>query len=152
MNGSLKQAPVTRLACLFRHWRWADEALTRFDQELADGWEYDEDPTADHPFGSYYLWCALLCGFSEAALDDGLLSPAQLEALRPDLEATLPSLRASRELLVTIPASLEQHPLIVDLVRDHEMLGRLRRLHGAFGDALREEHFSRELDSFDVER
>jgi hypothetical protein len=40
----------------------------------ANGWEYDDDPLGDHLFGAYYHWCALLCGFSEAALEHGLLS------------------------------------------------------------------------------
>jgi hypothetical protein len=73
--------------CLFRHWTWANEAMARFEQELAGGWENDEDPVADHPFGAYYHWCALLCGFSEAALEQGLLSTLQLDAIRRDLEA-----------------------------------------------------------------
>jgi hypothetical protein len=147
VNGSLQQASFNRLACLFRHWTWADEALAEFERELGNGWEYDEDPLADHPFGAYYHWCALLCGFSEAALEHGLLSAPQLDALRSDLEASLPRLRACRQLLVMIPASLEEHPRIVDLLRDVEMLDCLRRLHYAFGEALREERTCRELDS-----
>ena len=149
VGGSLKGASVDRLACLFRHWTWADEARVRFEQQLAGGWEYDEDPVADHPFGAYYHWCALLCGFSEAALEQGLLSTLQLEAIRQDLEASLPGLRECRQLLVVIPASLEQHPRIGRLLRDDEMLGRLRRLQQAFGEALREEQLSRELDLLD---
>jgi hypothetical protein len=145
VNGSLKGASVDRLACLFRHWTWADEALTRFERELSNGWEYDEDPLADHPFGAYYHWCALLCGFSEAALEHGLLSRLQLEALRPELEASLPALRACRQLLVVIPATLEE-PRIVDVLRDDEALGRLRRVHYAFGEALRAEQMSRQLE------
>ncbi len=27
---------------------------------------YDDDPMTDHPFGAYYHWCALLCGFGES--------------------------------------------------------------------------------------
>ena len=149
VNGSLKDASVTRLACLFRHWAWANEAMARFERELADEWEYDEDPVEDHPFGAYYHWCALLCGLSEAALEHGLLSGLQLDPLRPDLQAILPGLRACRQLLVVIPASLEEHPRIVDLLRDDEMLERLRRVHNAFGAALREEHISRERDLLD---
>jgi hypothetical protein len=149
-NGSLKGASINRLACLVRHWTWADEARARFERELANGWEYDEDPPADHLFGAYYHWSALLCGFSEAALDHGLLSVSQLNALLPDLEACLPELRACRQLLVVIPTSREEHPRIVDLLRDDETLGRLRRVHGTFGDALREEQMSRELDFLDV--
>jgi hypothetical protein len=34
----------------------------------------------------------------------------------------------------------------VDLLRDHETLGRLRRIHYAFGQALREEQIARELN------
>lgn len=143
---SLRDASVGRLACLFRHWTWADEAKARFERELADGWDYDEDPVADHPFGAYYHWCALLCGFSEAALEHGLLSGLQLDTLSPDLEATLPGLRACRQLLVVIPASVEEHPRIVDLLRDDVTVGRLRRVHYGIGKALREEQMSRELD------
>ena len=149
VNGSLSNASVDRLACLVRHWTWANEALARFDQERGDDVGYDEDPAADHPFGAYYYWCALLCGFSEAALEHGLLSTSQLEAIRRDLEASLPGLRACRQLLVVIPASLEEQPRIVDLLRDEETLGRLRRVHKAFGEALREERMSREIDSLD---
>src|SRR6185503_17845858 len=107
--------------------------------ELANEGHYDEDPVADHPFDAYYHWCALLCGLSEAALEHGLLSPFQLDAIRLDLEVSLPGLRACRQLLVVIPASLEEQPRVVDLLRDEETLSRLRRIHNAFGDALREE-------------
>ena len=149
VDGPLRNASADRLACLFRHWTWADEALARFEQELADGWEDDDSPFADHPFGSYYHWCALLCGFSEAALEQGLLSTLQLDAIRRDLETSLPGLRACRQLLVVIPASLEEQPRIVELLGDKETLGRLRRVHQAFGEALREERMSREIDSLD---
>jgi len=149
VNGSLSNTSADRLACLMRHWTWADEAMARFERELADGLEYDEEPIADHPFGAYYHWCALLCGFSEAALEHGLLSPFQLDPIRQDLEVSLPGLRACRQLLVVIPASLEEQPRIPDLLRDRETLGRLRRVHNAFGEALREERLSREIDSLD---
>jgi len=148
-HGSLSNASVDRLACLLRHWTWADEALARYEQELAAEGKYDEDPVADHPSGAYYHWCALLCGFSEAALEHGLLSTSQLDAIRRDLEASLPALRACRQVLVVIPASLKEHPPIADLLHDDEMLGRLRRLHHAFGEALREEQLSRELNLLD---
>jgi hypothetical protein len=148
-NASFKGTSSNRIACLYRHWTWADEALARFERELANGWEYDEDPPADHLFGAYYQWCALLCGMSEAALGHGLLSGSQLDAFRPDLETSLPGLRACRQLLVVIPASREEHPRIVDLLRDEETLGRLRRVHHALGDALREEQMSRELPFLD---
>ena len=85
--GALTDVSLDRLVCLLRHWTWADEAMGRFDRELANGWDYDDDPLSDHPFGAYYHWCALLCGFGEAALDHGLLSPSQLEPIRADLEA-----------------------------------------------------------------
>ena len=117
--------------------------------ELADGWTYADDPMADHPFGSYCHWCALLCGFSEAALGQGLLSSSQLDAIRRDLEATLPGLRACRQLLVVIPSSLEEQPRVVDMLGDEETLGRLRRLHETFGAALRQERMLREIDSLD---
>jgi len=51
--------------------------------------------------------------------------------------------------VVVIPASLEKQPRILDLLRDDETLGRLRRVHKAFGEALREERLSREIDSLD---
>ena len=146
---SLSDASVDRLACLLRHWTWADEAMATFDRQLANGWDYDDDPMSDHPFGAYYHWCALLCAFGEAALDHGLLSPLQLDPIRPDIEASLPALRACRQLLVVIPASLEEHPRIVDLVRDGETVPRLRRIHLAFGEALRKEHVLREIDALD---
>jgi hypothetical protein len=145
----LSHASVDRLACLFRHWTWTSEAKTRFEHELFGGWEYDEDPIADHPFGAYYHWCALLCGFSEAALEHRLLTPAQVDVIRGDLEASLPGLRACRQMLVVIPESLEEHPRVVNLLRDDETLTRLRRLHHAFGEALREEQLSREIDLLD---
>jgi hypothetical protein len=148
----LKQASAARLACLSRHWTWADEALARFDRELAEGWENDDDPIADRPFGAYYQWCALLCSLSEAALHRGLLTEAEFDALRADLEVTLPALRACRELLVSIPSSLEPHPHVVSLLRDDARLDRLRRLHVAFGDAIREEHLAREFEAMDPDR
>jgi hypothetical protein len=123
--------------------------MARFDRELTDGLDYDDDPMSDRPFGAYYHWCALLCAFGEAALDHGLLSPWELEPIRQDLAASLPSLRACRQILVVIPASLEEHPRVVDLLRDSETLPRLRRVHQAFGEALRKEHLSREIDSLD---
>jgi hypothetical protein len=149
VNGSLRDASRGRLACLLRHWTWAEEAMGRFDRELEEGWDYDDDPMSDHPFGSYYHWCALLCAFADAAVDHGLLSPLQLDAIRGDLEPSLPWLRACRQRLVIIPASLEEQPRIVDLLRDAESLPRLRRLHRAFGEALQQEQMSREIDSLD---
>jgi hypothetical protein len=149
VNRSSRNASVDRLTCLVRHWTWADEAKAQFEQELAGGWEYDEALAADHPFGAYYHWCALLCGLSEAALEQGFLSTRQLDTIRQDLEAGLPGLRACRQLLVVIPSSLERHPRIADLLGDDESLGRLRRLHHAFGEALHEEQTSRELDLLD---
>jgi hypothetical protein len=148
-DGSLSNSSLDRLACLLRHWTWADEAMVRFDRELANGWDDDDDPMSNHPFGAYYHWCALLCAFAEAARDHGLLSPLQLEPIRQDIEVSLPRLRACRQLLVAIPASLEEQPRIVDLIRDDETLPRLRRVHHAFGDALRKEQVSREIDSLD---
>lgn len=73
-NGSLNGASINRLACLFRHWTWADEAMARFERELANGWEYDEDPRADHLFGAYYHSPIHLCrssGPPAARGDDG---------------------------------------------------------------------------------
>jgi hypothetical protein len=148
---SSKGPSINRLACLLRHWTWADEAMARFERELANGWEYDDDPLADHLLGPYYHWCALLCGFSEAALEGGLLSGWTMNPLRADVEACLPQLRACRQLLVAIPASREAYPRIVDVLRDDETLHRLRRLHSAFGEALRQEQRSRELDLLDAQ-
>jgi hypothetical protein len=148
VNGALSDASVDRLACLLRHWTWADEAMARFERELAAGWDYDDDPMSDHPFGAYYHWCALLCAFAEAALDHSLLPPLQLDAIRQDVEASLPGLRASRRLLTVIPASLEEQPRIVDLLHD-DSLSRLRRIHRAFSEALHQEQTSREIDSLD---
>jgi hypothetical protein len=149
VNGSLREASVDRLACLLRHWTWANEAMARFNRELADGWDDDDDPMSDHRFGAYYHWCALLCGFAEAALDHGLLSPLELEPIRQEIEVSLPGLRACRQLLVVIPASREEQARIVDLLRDAETLARLRRVHQAFGEALLKEKVSREIDSLD---
>ena len=146
VNGSLSGVSLNQLTCLFRHWTWADDAMVRFEQELANGWEYEADPHGDHLFGTYYHWCALLCGFSEAALDHQLLTDAELGVLRSDLDASLPGLRTCRQLLVVIPTSREERPRIVDLLRDDETLARLRRLHNAFGNALREAQMSRETD------
>jgi hypothetical protein len=140
---------VNRLACLIRHWTWAHEAMAEFEREVASGWEYDEDPVGDRLFGAYYRWCALLCGVSEAALEHELLSGSQLDALRSDIDASLPALRACRQVLVEIPASREEHPRLVDLLRDDGTLERLRRVHYAFGDVLRREQMSRELDVLD---
>lgn len=147
-DSALTDVSLDRLVCLQRHWMWADEAMARFDRELADAWS-DDDLMSDRPFGAYYQWCALLCAFGEAALDRGLLPPAELETIRQDLEISLPGLKASRELLVVIPDSLEQRPRLAALLRDNETLPRLRRVHLAFGDALRREHLSREIDSLD---
>jgi hypothetical protein len=147
VDGALRDASLDRLVCLQRHWTWADEAMTTFEQQLAAGWDYDDDPMSDHPFGAYYHWCALLCGLGEAALEHGLLSPSDLEPIKEDIEACLPGLKACRQLLVVIPASLESQPRIVDLLRDRQTLTRLRRVHEAFGEALRQEQASREIDS-----
>jgi hypothetical protein len=143
---ALQDASFNRLVCLFRHWTWADEARAQFERELDGDVDFDEERLADHPFGAYYHWCALLCAFSEAALEQELLPGMTLDELRPDLEATLPRLRACRQLLVVIPRSLEEHPRTVQLLRDEATLGRLRRIHDAFGEALREEQTSRERD------
>jgi hypothetical protein len=149
--GSLKSTSINRLACLLRHWVWADAAMKEFERELATGWSFDDDPAADTLFGAYYHWCALLCGFGEAAWDHDLLSGSDLATLRPDLEAALPVLRACRQILIVIPGSREEQPRVVDLLRDHKTIQRLRRLHVAFGEALREEQLSRDLNLFDVQ-
>ena len=46
----------------------------------------------------------------------------------------------------TCPVSREEYPRIVNLLRDAETRGRLRRVHYAFGGALREAQLCRELD------
>jgi hypothetical protein len=148
-HGQPTQAALDDVLFLVRHWGWADQARALFESELLNGWDYDEDLAADHPFGSYYHWCALLAGLGEAALTHVLLRPMQLEAIREEFEAILPELLACREILVSIPASFEDHPRVVDLLRDEERLGRLRRLHGALGNAIHRAHDSRSLSSID---
>jgi hypothetical protein len=143
---ALIDVSTNRLACLVRHWTWADEAKTRFETELANGWDYDEDLLADHPFGAYYHWCALLCGLGEAALQHTLISRVRLNVIRADLETVLPRLQACRQLLVMIPESMEEHPRLVDVLEDTEVLGCLRRLHHAFGEMLNEEQVSRQRE------
>jgi hypothetical protein len=145
---SLQSISIERLACLLRHWTWADEALARFDRELADTVDDDEDPIADRPFGAYYQWCALLCALTDAALDQGPLS-LQMDAIRRDIQLSLPHLHACRQILEVVPASLEVRPRIVDLLRNGETLGRLRRVHRALGETLRQEQLSRALGSLD---
>lgn len=150
-RGGLQAVSLNRLACLYRHWRWADEAKRRFEQSLSRGWEFDADPLADHLVGAYYHWCALLCGVSDATLSEGLLSAWQRDTRATDLQGCLPLLRTCRDVLVSVPASREQQPRLVDVLRDGETLRRLRRVHGAFGDALREEHQARELEFLDTQ-
>jgi hypothetical protein len=141
VDGSLSDASLERLASLHRHWTWADEAMSRFDRELAKGWDYDYGMPI-HPFGAYAHWCALLCAFAEGALERSLLPQPQLEPIRPDLEASVPMLKRCRQLLTVIPASLDEHPRVVDLIYD-DTLPRLRRIHRAFGEALRREQDAR---------
>lgn len=148
-NGSIRTGAGERFACLSRHWAWTDEAMSRFERELADGWTYDEDLAADHPFGALYHWCALLSTFSEAALADGLLSPSQFASIRADLDDSRPGLQACRSLLLTIPSTIESHPLLLELVRDDDRLGRLRRVHQAFADAMRGKGVSREVQAIE---
>jgi len=40
--------------------------MAAFDRELAGALVEEDNPAADRPFGAYYHWCALLCGFGEA--------------------------------------------------------------------------------------
>ena len=146
---SLRNASADRLACLLRHWTWADEAMARFERELAGGWEYDE--IRSPIIRSVRTTTGVRCCAASAKRHSsrGFCRRLQLDAIRRDLEASLPGLRACRQLLVVIPASLEEQPRVVDLLRDEETLGRLRRVHKAFGEALREERMSREIDSLD---
>ena len=149
-SGRLKDVSLNRLACLLRHWNWADEARIRFEGELASDWERESDPLADHLLGAYYHWCALLCGVGEAAIEQELRLASQPEALAIDLDTSLPLLRACRQVLVAIPASREDQPRIVDVIRDGETLRRLRRVHDAFGEALCEEQRFREMEFMDA--
>lgn len=142
----LRSVSFDRLACLLRHWTWTEQARRVFDRELSEVGD-GENAVADRPFGSYYHWCALLCALSESAIDSALLSPEQLDAVHDDLEATLPQLRACRQLLIHIPASFE--PTLEDLLHDTETLARLARLHKTFGDALHAEQMLRQVDSLD---
>lgn len=146
-NRLLKSVSVDRLACLMRHWEWADEAMARFEQELAAGWNYDDNLLANHPFGSFYHWGALLCAFCEAALEEELLSKAELDATRLDLDTSLPIMRTCRERLATVPMSLEEEPLIIEWIRHDETLARLRRVHELFGQALQRARVRRSVDS-----
>jgi hypothetical protein len=132
---------TSRLVCLHRHWKWADDAKARFDRQRSGGWEYDDDPQADHLFGAYYQWCTLLCGVGDAVLEHGV--PAPFEAVEHDLRACLPVLRAARQVLLVVPIAREPQPRIVDLLRDEEMLRCIGRVHVAIGGALRDEQASR---------
>jgi hypothetical protein len=44
VDRSLREASLGRLACLLRHWAWADEARSAFDRELASDWDDNDDP------------------------------------------------------------------------------------------------------------
>ena len=149
-SGSPKVVSINLLVCLCRHWAWADEARGRFERERAGGWESDDDPLANHLFGAYYHWGALLGGLRDAAVEHGLLSRAPLDAIVADLEACAPVLRACRERLMVVPAAREIQPRIVDLLRDDDTLRRLRRVHAAFGDAFREEQAGWERELLDT--
>lgn len=149
-RGQLKDVSLNRLACLLRHWHWANEAKIRFEGELASDWEREGDTFADQLVGAYYHWCALLCGVGEAAIEHDLLPASHLEALAVDLDASLPLLRSCRQVLVAIPASRESQPRIVDVLRDGDTLRRLRRVHAAFGEALGEEQRFREMEFMDA--
>jgi hypothetical protein len=115
--------------------------MARFDRELAKGWGYGDRMTV-HPFGAYAHWCALLCAFAEGALAHSLLAAPQLDRIRADLEATVPTLRSCRHLLTIVPVTVDEHPRFADLIHDGTV-PRLRRIHRAFGDALREEQAAR---------
>jgi hypothetical protein len=146
VNGSLRHASVNRLACLVRHWAWADEALARVELQLA-GTAWPPDPSSDHTLGTYCYWGVLLGSFSDEALEKGLLSTSQLAAIRGDLEASRAVLHACRQLLRLASDSPEEQQRQGCPLRDEETHGRLRRIHEAFGRALREERSSREIDS-----
>ena len=136
-----------RLACLARHWAWADGARSRLDRALADGWDVEQDPAGDHLFEAYYQWCALLCALIEAVLDGELVSSDQLETVRSDVELVLPTLRRCRDVLLVIPATREERPRVGDLLRDDgSTLERIRRIHGLFGATVAKEQRSRIAD------
>jgi len=148
----LKHLSMDRLSCLLRHWAWADDARSRFERELQtfpDEHARAVAHSADRPLGAYYEWCAMLGAIGEGAVRDGLVYDPPLDAIREDLDAILPWLRACRKQLFEVPATPETHPTIADLHRDTATLNRLRRLHRAFGDAFRNEQVSREVDSLD---
>jgi hypothetical protein len=148
-HGGLKTVSLNRLVCLSRHWAWADEARGRFERTLSSGWDDECDPLADRMIGAYYHWCALLCGIGEAAIDDDLLAPGQRDAVAADLHACLSLLRRCRQVLVTIPTSREEQPRLVDVLRDGDTLRRLRHVHDVFGDALRDEQGTRDMEFLD---
>jgi hypothetical protein len=145
---ALSRSSIDRFACLVRHWAWADAARARFERERSLGWEGDADPFAHRLFGSYYLWCALLCGLFDTALEDDLLSPSQMATLQPDLDACLPILHAGRHILVAVPRTREGDPRIIDLLRGDGALSCLRRVHGRLGAVLLEEQATRSRGLF----
>ena len=148
----LKHLSIERLSSMLRHWAWADEARSRFERELAsfpDDLVRTAADSGDRALGAYYEWCALLCAIGEAALSHALVYHAPLDAVREDVEALVPWLRICRKRLLDVPASPEPHPKVADLQRDSGTLTRLRRIHRAFGEALRNEQVSREVDSLD---
>lgn len=60
MNESLSGVSFNQLTCLFRHWTWADNAMVRFERELANGWEYDDDPKPSPVRDPLPLVCAVV--------------------------------------------------------------------------------------------
>ena len=151
MNGSLKGASINRLACLFRHWTWADEAW----RDSSESWQRMGVPTKIRLPIIYSVRTTIgvrCCAVSarRRSSTDFCRGRGWTRSV-PTSKRVCLVLQACRQLLVVIPASREEHPRIVDLFRDDEMLGRLRRVHCAFGEALREEQMSRELDFLDTQ-
>jgi len=147
----LKDVSFDRLACLLRHWSWAEEAMVRFERELA---AFPDEHTRgagspDRVLGAYYHWCAMLCALGEAAMSDAVVFYPPLDAIREDLEGIMPWLRVCRKRLIDVPPSYEAHPKLADLHRDKDTLRRLRRIHRALGEAFRNEQVSREVDALD---
>ena len=145
----MRTATVDRLSCLVRHWAWAHEAMSRFDREVAEGQAPEDGAAVDRSTGAFCHWCALLSGFSEAALAGQFLAPPQLARVHADLTASLSDLQSCRTLLMIVPSSDQAHQQVVESLRDPVRLARLRRLHWVFGDAIRYELVSREIDLLD---
>jgi hypothetical protein len=149
-GGAFRHVSFNHLACLLRHWLWAEDARTRFEGARGQGWEQDVDPGADRLYGAFYQWCALLCGVAESAGRGDISNEPGGEVSSHDLDTSLPVLQAGRDVLAVVPTTREGHPRIIDLLREGETLQRLRRVHRGCGEALRREQDARERDMLDL--